>query len=81
MSDPNKRNLVFFEGSSMRGLYDSMDKWQRSHDCRLLSVSIQQDQGNYCCIALAGPAEVVITDEVGLYQAGVDNFGRLRVGP
>lgn len=65
MSDLNKRNLLYFEDSSMRGLYDSMDEWQRANNRRLHSVSIQQDCGNYCCIALTNPTEVVITNADG----------------
>jgi len=49
----------------MRGLYDCMDEWQQANNRRLHSVSIQQDQGQYCCIALTNPTEVVITSADG----------------
>jgi hypothetical protein len=75
MSDINKRNLVFFENPSMRGLYESMDEWQQANNRRLLSVSIQQDGGNYCCIALTNPTEVVITSADGKIRATVGPFG------
>jgi hypothetical protein len=65
MSDMNKRNLVYFENPSMRGLYACMDEWQQTNNRRLLSVSVQQDGGNYCCIALTNPTEVVITSADG----------------
>lgn len=71
MSDIDKRNLVYFEDPSMRGLYESMDKWQQANNRRLLSVSIQQDGGNYCCIALTNPTEVVITSVDGKRHADV----------
>ena len=71
MSDMNKRNLVYFEGPSMRGLYDSMEEWQQVNNRRLLSISIQQDGGNYCCIALTNPSEVVITSADGRTHANV----------
>jgi hypothetical protein len=71
MSDSNKRNLLYFEHSSMRGLYECMDEWQQANHRRLLSVSIQQDNGNYCCIALTNPTEVVITSEDGRTHAHV----------
>jgi hypothetical protein len=61
MSDTNKRNLVYFENPSMRGLYASMDEWQQTNNRRLMSVSVQRDGDNYCCIALTNPTEVVIT--------------------
>lgn len=52
MPDENKRNLQFFEASSMRGLYDCMRNWQDANNKRLLSISIQKDDGKFCCIAL-----------------------------
>jgi hypothetical protein len=55
MPETNKRNLVYFENPSMRGLYDSMEKWQQANNRRLLSISVQQDSGNYYCIALTNP--------------------------
>ena len=71
MSDMNKRNLVYFESHSMRGLYGCMDEWQQANNRRLLSVSIQQDGDNYCCIALTNPTEVVITSVDGTVYASV----------
>jgi hypothetical protein len=71
MSDTTKRNLVYFENSSMHGLYDSMDKWQQANNRRLLSVTVQPDGGNFCCIALTGPTEVVITSADGKKQVDV----------
>ena len=62
MSDPNKRNILYFESDSMRSLYETMDKWQVENNKRLLSFNIQADQDNYCCIALTNPTEVVICD-------------------
>jgi hypothetical protein len=78
MVDTNKRNLVYFEDRSMPGLYASMDEWQQANKRRLLSVSIQQDGGNYCCIALTNPTEVVITSGDGGDQASVGH-GQLWV--
>jgi len=71
MSDMNKRNLVYFEGPSMRGLYASMDEWQQANNRRLMSVSVQRDGDNYCCIALTNPTEVVITSPDGRCHAEV----------
>jgi hypothetical protein len=65
MSDENKHNLLYFESSSVRALYDCMQEWQQAHHRRLLSISIQQDEGKYCCIALTNPTEVVITSHDG----------------
>jgi hypothetical protein len=58
--DENKRNLLYFENASMRGLHDDMNKWQSENRKRLLSVSIQRDGDLFCCVALTNPTEVVI---------------------
>jgi hypothetical protein len=76
VSDINKRNLVYFEDTSMRALYACMDEWQEANQRRLLSLSIHADQGKYCCIALTNPTEVVITSGDGKNYAWVIN-GRL----
>lgn len=77
MPDANKRNLVYFENPSMRGLYASMEEWQQANNRRLLSISVQRDDDNYCCIALTNPTEVVITNGNGRYQAVVGPDGDL----
>jgi hypothetical protein len=77
MSDVNKRNLVYFENQSMRGLYGCMEEWQVANDQRLLSISVQQDGDNYCCIALTNPTEVVITSADGRNHAHVGKGGSL----
>ena len=79
MSDANKHNLLYFESSSMRGLYGSMDKWQQANNRRLLSISIQKDGESYCCIALTNPTEVVITSLDGKRKVTVDHDGCLDV--
>jgi hypothetical protein len=80
MSDTNKHNLVYFERPSMRELYACMDEWQHVNHCRLLSLNIQKDGGNYCCIALTNPSEVVITDINGTNHARVTDDGSLWIG-
>lgn len=69
--DHNKRNLLYFESTSMRGLYDSMEQWQIDNQKRLLSTNIQKDGDNFCCIALTNPTEVVICSGSGPNQASV----------
>jgi hypothetical protein len=71
MADMNKRNLVYFENPSMRGLYACMDEWQQANNRRFHSMSIQRDEGSYCCIALTNPTEVVITSADGKNHAMV----------
>ena len=88
MSDTNNHNLVYFENPSMRGLYACMDEWQQANNRRLLSISVQRDGENYCCIALTNPTEVVITSSDGRTHADVlartmwkggPSYGSLRV--
>jgi hypothetical protein len=76
MADQNKRNLLYFKSSSMRGLYDCMESWQNDNQKRLLSTSIQKDGKFFCCIALSNPSEVIICD--GL-SGGADPNSRARV--
>jgi len=60
----------------MRVLYDGMQEWQHVNSKRLLSVSIQQDGGNYCCIALTNPTEVVLMNGSSLHSATVTSGGK-----
>lgn len=76
--DENKRNLIYFESQSMRGLYDCMAQWQEKNRKRLLSTDIQKDGGLFCCIALSNPTEVVICSGYGSRQADVSD-GSLKV--
>lgn len=62
----------------MRELYDCMQEWQVTNQKRLLSVSIQEENGKFCCIALTNPTEVVITSEDGRSHVIVE-FGKLMV--
>jgi hypothetical protein len=71
MEENNKHNLLYFEGSSMRELYEAMDTWQKKHDKRLQSVDIQRDGDMFCCIALSNPTEVVLVSGFGTDQAHV----------
>ena len=71
MTDPNKRNLLFFQSASMKGLYESMNEWQAKSRKRLLSTSIQKDGRRFCCIALTNPTEVIICNGNGGIQANV----------
>ena len=60
MADNNKHNILYFEGSSMRVLHNTMDEWQKENEKRFLSMSVNKDGDSYCCIALTNPSEVVI---------------------
>lgn len=79
MSDKNKRNIHYFEGSSMRGLHECMQSWQNENNKRLLSISIHKDNDTFCCIALTNPSEVVITSLNGSNYADVNSEGELAV--
>jgi hypothetical protein len=71
MADDKKRNLLYFESASMRGLYESMEKWQEKTQKRLCSTHIQKDGDQFCCIALTDPIEVVVCSGSGPSQAEV----------
>ena len=73
MPDDNKKNLVYFESTSMRGLHEAMREWQAEHRKRLLSVAIQEDGGLFCCIALTNPSEVLIVCGNNMDQAYVSS--------
>ena len=60
MSDDNKLNLLFFEGTSMRGLYEVIENWAQENRKRLLALNVQKDGENFCCIALTNPMDVWI---------------------
>jgi hypothetical protein len=75
----NKRNLLYFEAASMRELHDKMNVWQEEKCKRFLSVSIEKDGENYCCIALSNPVEVVLVNGPDLEQATVTASGHVAV--
>jgi hypothetical protein len=58
--DPNKLNTLYFEDTTMKGLYQTIESWRIENRKRLLSLKIQKDGGLYCCIALTNPTEVTI---------------------
>jgi len=72
MVKDNKSNALYFESSSMSKLYTCIQSWQDENKKRLLSISIQKDGDNFCCIALTNPTEVVITSENGEDHARID---------
>ena len=79
MTDDNKRNIVYFEGETMRGLYEAIDTWQETERKRLASLSVQVCDGKYCAIAVTNPTEVVSVNGREEYQATVDKEGNLWV--
>ena len=79
MTDKNKRNILYFESSCMKGLFDQMQQYQNQNNKRLLSLSVEKDGEKFCCIALTNPTEVVITDSRSGTHASVDLSGYLEV--
>jgi len=51
MADDNERSLFFFEASSMRELYESLQTWANANRKHLRSFNIQVDCGKFYCIA------------------------------
>ena len=62
MTENNKHNILFFEGSTMKELHSNMDSWQRDTKKRFLSMSVNKDGDSFSCIALTNPSEVIIVD-------------------
>ena len=60
MDDNNKNNLHFFAADSMSQLHQQLLKWQAENQKRFLSLEIQHDEGQFCCLALTNPTEVVL---------------------
>ena len=80
MAENNKHNMLYFEGQSMQELHNNMDEWQKKNEKRFLSMTVNKDGDNYCCIALTNPSEVIIVDgqaaggaQVGLIE-GVNHL-------
>jgi hypothetical protein len=78
MNEDNKHNILFFSSTSMQGLYDSMNEWQNANKKRFLSLNVQQENGEFCCIALTNPSEVVIVGKYG-HEAKVSSDGEVYV--
>ena len=80
MDKNNKHNILYFEGQSMKQLHNNMDEWQKDNEKRFLSMSVNKDGDNYCCIALTNPSEVTITnDKLNVALVGVDTDDELYV--
>ena len=83
MAENNKHNILYFEGQSMRELHNNMDEWQKENEKRFLSMSVNKDGDNYCCIALTNPSEVVVmgTTTIGgrIKPLVVNSHGHLYV--
>lgn len=75
----NKRNILFFAGSTMSALYKKMNDWQEENQKRFLSMSIEKDADTFCCIALTNPSEVVIVNGSSSRQASVSRNGKLYI--
>jgi hypothetical protein len=71
MSHENKHNVHYFEASSMRELFHSIETWQNENNQRFLSLNTEKDKEKFCCITLTNPTEVVICNGFGDDQARV----------
>ncbi len=78
MPDCNKRNIEFFESTSMKGLYEEMEQWQKDNTKRFLSMEVHNENGIFSCICLTNPTEVTIVSSEGK-AVDVSNDGCLWV--
>ncbi len=75
--DQSKTNLIYFESPSMRELYDCMKDWQISNNKRFVSLSIQHDGNNFCCIAIINPDDWTKTPKPKpSYEEDMERFQR-----
>lgn len=75
----NKINTLYFEGFTMKELFEKIQNWQNNEKKRLLSLSIQKDGDYFACIALTNPTEVVITSRDGYNHVSVTSAGQLNI--
>jgi hypothetical protein len=68
--EDNKRNLQYFEHTTMRGLYECIESWQAANRKRFQSLDIQRDGDLFCCITLTNPTEVTIVGSRSLTPSG-----------
>lgn len=73
MSDDNAKNVIYFESSTMKGLYQEIVDWQTRNCKRMLSLEIKKDGDMFCCIGLTNPSEVIICSGSGGFKATVTN--------
>ncbi len=78
MKDDNTMNVVYFENTSMWGLYQDIISWQEANLKRMLSLEIEKDGDAFCCIGLTNPSEVIICSGIGSGKSKISN-GRLLV--
>ena len=71
MHKDNKENIVYFEGPSMKELFSNMETWQKRHRKRLLSIEIEKEGNNFCCVALTNPSEVVLVAKADANAAAI----------
>jgi len=58
MPKQDASNVLYFEGLSMRELYDCLKSWQDKNGERFLSLDVQKDGENFCCIAIIDHVEI-----------------------
>ncbi len=76
MTEPHANNLLYFECVSMKALYETMRNWQDSNQKNFLSLNIQQDNGNFCCIALIHPLDFLQQEQKLNYRDEMARFQR-----
>jgi hypothetical protein len=70
----NKKNLLYFDASSMKELHKVIEEWQNEKQKRLLSFAVEKDGDLYCCLGLSNPTEVTIVNEYGSSCHGDGGF-------
>lgn len=69
-------NLLYFEASSMKELYECMQNWQDKNRQFFLTVNIQQEDAKFCCIASINPEDLRQEIKKTKYEEALDRFQR-----
>lgn len=71
----DKSSLLYFENPTMRGLYECLETWQNTTQKQIRYLSVQQDQGKFCCIVLTGAWDMA-QSSITPYEAAMARFQR-----
>ncbi len=76
--EQSENNILYFECSSMRELYECMNIWQAENHKQFISLSIQQDCGKFCCLALINRCDLIQEMQLQLtkYDKDITRFRR-----
>ena len=60
----NYRNIITFRANTLGELHSKIQVWQDNKRIRLMHTDINKDGGLWHCLALTGPSEVRVVNEI-----------------